>query len=110
MNVQVISREGEPEYAVLPWAQYQALLKAAGISTNVTASSGAAAAPAKTAQLSEMRALREELNLTLDQLARAVGISPHYLEQIENGQREAGEPILRPLARALGIAGWSMPS
>ncbi|NAT18085.1 transcriptional regulator, partial [Pseudomonas syringae pv. actinidifoliorum] len=32
MDLQVISRDGEPEYAVLPWAQYQALLKAAGLS------------------------------------------------------------------------------
>ncbi|MGH8388541.1 MAG: transcriptional regulator, partial [Pseudomonas sp.] len=26
MDIQIITREGEPEYAVLPWAQYQALL------------------------------------------------------------------------------------
>ncbi|MDU5675969.1 MAG: hypothetical protein E6023_11335, partial [Pseudomonas aeruginosa] len=25
MNVQVITRDGEAEYAVLPWAEYQAL-------------------------------------------------------------------------------------
>jgi len=31
MDIQIIARDGEPEYAVLPWAQYQALLKAAGI-------------------------------------------------------------------------------
>ncbi|MBF2969440.1 XRE family transcriptional regulator, partial [Pseudomonas aeruginosa] len=30
MNVQVITRDGEAEYAVLPWAEYQALLAAAG--------------------------------------------------------------------------------
>lgn len=110
MNVQVISREGEPEYAVLPWAQYQALLKAAGLSAKVAADNVVVKAPAQTAELSQMRALREGLNLSLEQLARSVGISPLYLEQIENGQREAGEPILRPLARALGIAGWSTPS
>lgn len=108
MNVQIISREGEPEYAVVPWAQYQALLKAAGFTPKAEPAN--APAPAQRAELSQMRALREGLNLSLEQLARTVGISPHYLEQIENGQREAGEPILRPLARALGIAGWSMPS
>lgn len=109
MNVQVISRDGEPEYAVLPWAQYQALLKAAGITPQAVVDNTAVKAPARHASLSEMRALREGLSLSLEQLARSVGISPHYLEQIENGQREAGEPILRPLARALGIAGWSSP-
>ncbi len=30
MSVQVILREGQPEYAVLPWDEYQALLSAAG--------------------------------------------------------------------------------
>lgn len=109
MNVQVISRDGEPEYAVLPWAQYQSLLKAAGVSPQGAVDNSAAKPPMLSAPLSEMRALREGLDLSLEALARTVGISPHYLEQIENGQREAGEPILRPLARALGIAGWSSP-
>jgi DNA-binding transcriptional regulator YiaG len=109
MNVQVINRDGEPEYAVLPWAQYQALLKAAGINPQGSVESSAVKPALLSAPLSEMRALREGLNLSLDVLARTVGISPHYLEQIENGEREAGEPILRPLARALGIAGWSSP-
>jgi DNA-binding transcriptional regulator YiaG len=110
MNVQVISSDGKPEYAVLPWAQYQSLLKAAGLSPQGAPDNTVAKAPTVTAPLSEMRALREGLNLSLEQLARSVGISPLYLEQIENAEREAGEPILRPLARALGIAGWSMPS
>ena len=35
MNVQVIERDGTPEYAVLPWAQYQALLRAAGHAAEV---------------------------------------------------------------------------
>ncbi|MBX9913948.1 MAG: helix-turn-helix transcriptional regulator [Pseudomonadaceae bacterium] len=109
MNVQVISRDGEPEYAVLPWAQYQALLKAAGITPQVALDNSPAKPPMRNASLREMRALREGLSLSLEALARSVGISPHYLEQIENGEREAGEPILRPLARALGIAGWSSP-
>jgi DNA-binding XRE family transcriptional regulator len=109
MNVQVINRDGEPEYAVLPWAQYQALLKAAGINPQGAVDNSVAKPALLSAHLSEMRALREGLNLSLEALARTVGISPHYLEQIENGQREAGEPILRPLARALGIAGWSHP-
>ena len=28
MGIQVISRDGQPEYAVVPWEQYQALLQA----------------------------------------------------------------------------------
>ena len=29
MNIQTINRDGKPEYVVLPWADYQALFKAA---------------------------------------------------------------------------------
>jgi hypothetical protein len=29
MNVPTINRDGKPEYVVLPWAEYQALLEAA---------------------------------------------------------------------------------
>nr|WP_233710158.1 helix-turn-helix transcriptional regulator [Aestuariicella albida] len=36
-------------------------------------------------------------------VAREVGISPVYLKQIEAGEREPSEPILRNIARALGV-------
>ncbi len=35
MNVQVIMRDGSPEYAVLPWDEYQALLNAVGVKSAV---------------------------------------------------------------------------
>ena len=57
MNVQVIERDGQPEYAVLPWAQYQALLQAAGRPAAVDAVVVAASKPA----LSQLLALREGL-------------------------------------------------
>ena len=96
MNVQVIARDGEPEYAVLPWAEYQALLQAAGRQP-----AAAVAAPAQRPDfdLADLRRLREARHLTLEQLARAVGISPHYLGLIESGEREPDQAIQRALAR-----------
>lgn len=116
MEIQVISRDDKPEYAVIPWEQYQALLVAAG---QAPASSPAkaeqtlaepAAAPASLPAISELARLREAKGLTPEVLARSVGISPVYLATIEAGEREAGAPILRSLAWHLGIAGWSEPS
>ncbi|WP_163007211.1 helix-turn-helix domain-containing protein, partial [Pseudomonas viridiflava] len=39
-------------------------------------------------------------------LARAVGISPSYLELIENGTREPDAAIKRSHAWELGVQGW----
>jgi len=114
MDLQVIARDGEPEYAVLPWAQYQALLRAAGISRGPE--SGAAihteaehepSSPAADfPSLSQLGALREAKGLEVAQLARAVGISPSYLDLIESGDREPDAAIRRSLAWELGVAGW----
>ncbi|MNG22668.1 helix-turn-helix protein [compost metagenome] len=97
-------RDGQAEYAVLPWAEYQALLRAAGQATTETA-----AEPARKA-LGQLKSLREAQGQSLEQLARAVGISPHYLGLIESGEREPDEAIKRGLARVLGVSGWESGS
>lgn len=106
MNVQVIERDGAPEYAVLPWAQYQALLQAAGHVPEVVAPVVDESKPA----LSELTALREAKDLSVEQLARNVGISPHYLGMIESGERLPDAAIQRALAWHLGVAGWESQS
>ncbi|MDT4811949.1 Helix-turn-helix domain protein [compost metagenome] len=104
MSVQVIMRDGQAEYAVLPWAEYQALLRAAGQATTEKA-----AEPSATA-FRQLKSLREAQGQSLEQLARAVGISPHYLGLIESGEREPDEAIKRGLARVLGVSGWESGS
>ncbi|MBV6290065.1 helix-turn-helix domain-containing protein [Pseudomonas aegrilactucae] len=113
MGIQVISRDGQPEYAVVPWEQYQALLKAAGqpaARVEASETTPAAAAPASLPSLSELAALREGKGLAAEQLARKVGISPVYLGLIESGERQPDAAIRRSLAWELGVAGWSEPS
>jgi DNA-binding XRE family transcriptional regulator len=112
MGIQVISRDGQPEYAVVPWEQYQALLKAAGQLEPVVVEQ-AQAAPQESASLprfSELARLREGKGLAPEQLARSVGISPVYLALIESGERLPDAAIRRSLAWELGVAGWSEPS
>ncbi|WBG66166.1 helix-turn-helix domain-containing protein [Pseudomonas citronellolis] len=97
MNVQVITRDGEAEYAVLPWADYQALLAAAGARAAPPAAAVVTAAPT-----ASWRELREARGLSLESVAREVGISPSYLGMIESGEREVSEAIEHGLRRALG--------
>ena len=108
MDIQIISRDGEPEYAVLPWDQYQALLKAAGQQQPVaTPSSTAQVAPDQALRpLADLRGLREAKGLAIESLARTVGISPSYLGLIESGERQPDAAIRRSLAWELGVAGW----
>src|SRR3989338_2656027 len=104
MTVQVITRDGEAEYAVVPWADYQALLEAAGRSAPLQ-SSGLTPVSASV-RLDQLRDLREAKGLAAEQLARTVGISPHYLAMIESGERQPDAAIRRALAWNLGIGSW----
>ncbi|WP_341520824.1 helix-turn-helix transcriptional regulator [Pseudomonas sp. G.S.17] len=113
MDLQVISRDGEPEYAVLPWAQYQALLRAAGLVSKGSPASSTqpvepeeATADADLPGLDQLATLRAAKGLEVAQLARTVGISPSYLELIESGVRQPDAAIRRSLAWELGVAGW----
>ena len=108
MDIQIISRNGEPEYAVLPWDQYQALLKAAGQQPPTLASSSAASTPTDQdlRPFADLRGLREAKGLAIETLARTVGISPSYLGLIEKGERQPDAAIRRSLAWELGVAGW----
>lgn len=105
MNVQVIRRDGEPEYAVLPWAEYQALLKAGGHDQAIEQSP-----PSTTPALTQLARLREQKGLSVEELARSVGISPHYLGMIESGERQPDAAIQRALAWTLGVSGWESES
>lgn len=111
MNVQVILREGEPEYAVLPWAEYQALRAAAGLAAEAKAPQLAVqAAEPELMPLTELARLREARGLSAADLARAAGISPAYLAMIETGERQPDAAIKRSLAMAVGVAGWGEPA
>ena len=109
MDLQIIKRNGEPEYAVLSWESYQALLKAAGVQEPVAEPDKDLQQPAPEQVhpgLDQLRHLRENKGLALEVLARTVGISPSYLGMIETGERLPDLAIRRSLAWELGIAGW----
>lgn len=104
MSMQVIMRDGLPEYAVLPWDEYQALLAKAGVSSGARPVPAPVTAPHPS--FADLSSLREAKGMSQAVLAQAVGISPAYLALIESGEREASDPIRRALARALEVPGW----
>lgn len=111
MGIQVISRDGQPEYAVVPWEQYQALLKAAGQApAEAVAKEAQGNVSAPLPAFSEVAQIRQAKGIAPEQLARNVGVSPAYLAMIESGERQPDAAIRRALAWHLGVAGWSEPS
>lgn len=140
MSVQVIMKDGRPEWAVLPYDEYEALLALAEKARNADAGNSSvpqrsSASPDAEASegisakdreklrgnlmqqlsgVSQLAAkggfsgkkaaqLRESKGLDVGMVAREIGISPVYLQQIESGEREPSEPILRNIARALDV-------
>lgn len=117
MNVQTINRDGKPEYVVLPWLDYQALIEAAedavdGARINAfqqKLASGeeetvpAAVVDALLAGANPVKVWREYRGLTQDALATRAGISKAYLCQIETGKRTGAMKTLRTVAESLGI-------
>jgi DNA-binding XRE family transcriptional regulator len=116
MKVQLILRDGKPEWAVLPYQQYQRLIEEIEMLEDIRDYDAAKQALEEGEELvpSELtyaildgkhpiRAWREYRQLTQVQLARAAGISKSYLSQIESGKRKGTATVLIALANALKV-------
>ena len=116
MNVQLILRDGEPEWAVMPYEHYQRLLEEIEMLEDIrdydaakqTLVDGEELVPSELTYAildgkHPVRAWREHRKLTQEQLAEAAGISNSYLSQIESGKRKGTTNVLVALAHALGL-------
>ncbi|MCH6578124.1 MAG: helix-turn-helix domain-containing protein [Alphaproteobacteria bacterium] len=113
-RVQTIDRDGKPEYAVIPWADYLRLTAGEDEMSDEVLYARAkytdedlAAIPSEIAERifageSPIRVLREWRRLKVKELANRAGISPSYLSEIEHGKR-AGVPTLIAIARELAV-------
>lgn len=116
-NIQLIQRDGKPEWAVLPYEEYLALLEQAEALEDIRDYDAAKAElergedeliPAEVVNAildgeNPIKVWREFRGLTQQQLADAAGISKPYLSQIETGKRKGSTDILSALARALQV-------
>jgi DNA-binding XRE family transcriptional regulator len=117
MNVQIIRQGGKPEWAVIPYADYERLMASLEMLDDVRAydeakrllEAGEELIPSEITYAildgaNPVRVWREYRGRTQQQLAQAAGISVPYLSQIESGKRTGSADVLAALAKVLEIS------
>jgi DNA-binding XRE family transcriptional regulator len=116
-KVQLILKEGQPEYAVLPYDLYTQLVEDAEMLQDIMDYREAKALiesgeeeliPAHVTfsildGANPVKVWREYRGLTQQELAEAAGISAAYLSQIETGKRKGKTAVLQAIARAMKL-------
>ncbi len=117
MSVQIIENNGVSEYAVVPIADYRALIEKAEMLDDVAAFDKAEAALAAgedelvpsdiaaslLANVNAVKVWREHRGMSQVVLAEAAGLSQAYIAQIETGKREGRIDAYKAIASALGV-------
>jgi len=117
MKPQIISKDGQPEYAVVPYNEYQKLLANAEMLFDLVAYDAAKRALANGEEElipttvidrlldgdNPIRVWREFRGLTSAQLATACGVSAAAISQLESGKRHPSVALLKKLAAALSV-------
>ena len=117
MKVQTILKNGKPEYVVLPWGEYQAMLEVLEDRADAAALTGFAERLARgeeetlpaamvdrlLAGESPLRVWREHRGLTQSQLGEAAGVAQSMVAMIERGDRRGTVDTLAAIARVLKI-------
>lgn len=117
MSVQIIERDGKPEWAVIPYEEYERLMEAAEVLQDVrvydeakqSIAAGEELVPSQVTYAildggHPVRVWREYRKLTQQQLAEAAGISVPYLSQIESGKRQGSAEVLAAIAKKLRLS------
>ena len=117
MNVQIIEREGKPEWAVIPYGTYLRLTEDAEMLQDIrdydearkAIEDGEELIPSEVTYAildgeNPIRIWREHRGFTQQRLAETAGISTPYLSQIESGKRKGTTDVLAALAKALGLS------
>ncbi|MBE0599369.1 MAG: helix-turn-helix transcriptional regulator [Desulfuromonadales bacterium] len=117
MKAQIIEKDGKPEYAVIPYADYLRLLQALEDKADAAVVAEFHEAyragrefmvPAEILRRelegeAPIKLWRERRGLTQQALADQAGISKPYLSQIESGKRQGTVETLAAIARVLAV-------
>ena len=117
MSVHILEANGKPAFAVLPIAEYRALLELAEDArdaASLTRFARRLAAGEEEMVPSEMvdrllageapiRVWREHRGLTAAELAARVGVTPAHVSKLETGKGEPSVTLLRKLAAELKV-------
>ena len=117
MSVQIIEKNGKPEWAIIPFKEYQKIQEALEDAEDIRDIEISLKAIQEGKEIiipgevtfailegtSPIRAWRENKNIKMNELSKKAGISPAYLSQIENGKRNPTIDTLKAIARELDI-------
>ncbi len=117
-EIQIIERDGKPEWAILPYEEYLKLIEQAELLEYIRDFDEISAAiergdeeliPAEVVNAildgrNPIKVWREYRGLTQQQLADIVRISKPYLSQIETGKRTGTTDVLSAIAKALDVS------
>jgi len=117
MKPQIIERNGRPEWAVLPFADYEKMVEALedGVDTKTLDEAVRALAAGEEESIpaevthrildgeSPLRVWREHRGLTLHDLALRCEVTDAAISQIENHKRQPSVDLLKRLATALTV-------
>jgi len=117
MSVQIIEKNGKPEWAVIPFSEYKKLQEALEDAEDIKDIESNLKAIQEGSEIivpgevtfaildgaNPIRAWREYKQIKMNELAKNVGISPAYLSQIENGKRNPTVDTLKSIAKELAI-------
>ena len=116
MNIQIIERNGSPEWAVIPYEEYLRLVEEAEMLSDVrdydaameNIEQGEELVPSEVVYAildgeNPIRVWREYRGYTQKELAESAGISKPYLSQIETGKRTGTTEVLSAIASALDL-------
>lgn len=117
-KIQLIERNGKPEWAVLPYEEYLHLVEQAEMLDDIHDYDAAKAAiergeeeviPSEVVFAildgeNPIKVWREFRELTQQQLAESVGISKPYLSQIETAKRRGTTEVIAAIAKALDVS------
>ena len=111
MNAQIIEQDGKPVFAVVPFAEWQALLQRLEARQDIDDAHAARDGESLPAELVNrlldgddhpLRVWRQYRGLTLAALAAQVEVTRQMLSMVENGRSRASAALLERLAEALG--------
>ena len=116
-RVQMIERDGRPEWAIVPYEDYLRLIEDAEMLEDIRDYDRIKAEIAAGEQelipgavvfalldgANPIKVWREFRGLSQQELATAAGITPSYLSQLESGRRSGTVEVLLKLAKIVGV-------